>query len=59
MRSPLDRLCVYFGYHVPGTSFNGSIAGDLPTDTEIGTANKYSLILNRKQVGIAAFTVNL
>lgn len=49
----------FYAFHVPGTSFAQSITGDLPTDTEVGTAAKYALINDRRTVGIAAFSVNL
>ena len=49
----------WFGYHVVGTSFTGSAAGDVPTDTELGTMAKWGLTFPNKAVGIASLVVNL
>jgi hypothetical protein len=49
----------WFGYHVTGTSFTGSAAGDVPTDTELATMAKWGLTFPNKAVGIAALIVNL
>lgn len=49
----------WFGYHVTGTSFTGSAAGDVPTDTELATMAKWGLTYPNKAVGIAALVVNL
>jgi hypothetical protein len=48
-----------FSYHVTGTSFSGSIAGDVPTDTELATMAKYGLVFPAKAVGIASLVCNL
>ena len=49
----------WFSYHVTGTSFTGSAAGDVPTDTELATMAKWGLTYPNKAVGIAALMVNL
>jgi hypothetical protein len=49
----------WFGYHVVGTSFTGSAAGDVPTDTELATMAKYGLVYSNKAVGVASLVVNL
>ena len=48
-----------FGYHVVGTSFTGSIVGDIPTDAELATMAKWGLTFPSKAVGIASLVVNL
>lgn len=47
-----------FGFHVPGVSFTGSIAGDIPTDTELATVNKWTKVFNHKSIGVAAILFN-
>ena len=49
----------WFGYHVVGTSFTGSAAGDVPTDAELATMAKWGLTFPNKAVGIAALVCNL
>lgn len=48
----------YFTYHINGTSFTGSIAGDVASKAEIGTVANWALIYPKKAVGIAALLVN-
>lgn len=45
-----------FSYHVAGTSYTGTIAGDVVTDTELGTSAKWSLAKNKKLIGVMKIT---
>ncbi len=49
-----------FGYHIPGTSYSGTIAGELPTNAELATPGNYSLVYAaHKAVGIASINFNI
>jgi len=45
-----------FGYHVAGTSYTGATAGDVVTDTELATVGNWSLVKDKKLVGVMKIT---
>jgi hypothetical protein len=45
-----------FSYHVSGTSFTGTAAGDIVTDAELGTSTNWGLVKSKKLIGVMKLT---
>lgn len=43
-----------YNFHVYGTSYTGTIAGDVVSDVELANSANWGLVWDRKQVGVAA-----
>lgn len=45
-----------FSYHINGVSFTGSAAADIVTDAELGTAGNWTLVKDKKLIGVMKLT---